>query len=92
MALCLAASLIVHGDFVPYDQLVRYKWWFKQGYMSSTDTCFDIGAATKDAVDEFEKRQREFCRKHKHHEDKMDNVADVSNFSSNHFKKIRRYG
>ena len=81
MALCLAASLIVHGDFVPYDQLVRYKWWFKHGYMSSTDTCFDIGAATKDAVDEFEKRQRGFCRKHNLHEDKMDNVSDLPNFS-----------
>ncbi|CAF3823727.1 unnamed protein product [Rotaria sp. Silwood1] len=36
MALCLAISLIACQDFVPYDQLVRYKWWYRHGYMSST--------------------------------------------------------
>jgi ADP-ribosyl-[dinitrogen reductase] hydrolase len=53
MALCLAVSLIVQRDFVPYDQLVRYKWWHLYGYMSSTGKCFDIGAATKQAVEQF---------------------------------------
>ena len=46
MALCLALSLIAKKDFVPYDQLVRYQWWYQQGFMSSTGHCFDIGAAT----------------------------------------------
>jgi len=59
MALCLAASLIIKGGFNGYDQLVRYKRWYKNGYMSSTGSCFDIGAATRDAIKEFENRQRQ---------------------------------
>ena len=58
MALCLAASLIVKGGFNGYDQLVRYKRWYRDGYMSSTGQCFDIGASTREAIEEFEKRQR----------------------------------
>ncbi|CAF4805776.1 unnamed protein product, partial [Rotaria sp. Silwood1] len=50
MALCLANSLIACQDFVPYDQLVRYKWWYRHGYMSSTGQCFDIGAATRQSI------------------------------------------
>ncbi|CAF1631361.1 unnamed protein product, partial [Didymodactylos carnosus] len=57
MALCLAASLIVKKDFQPYDQLVRYKWWWKNGYMSSTGKCFDIGSSTKQSLEEFLRRQ-----------------------------------
>ncbi|CAF0835878.1 unnamed protein product [Adineta ricciae] len=57
MALCLANSLIVNHGFNAYDQLVRYKWWYKYGYMSSTGQCFDIGAATKQSIDEFRRRQ-----------------------------------
>jgi ADP-ribosylglycohydrolase len=63
MTLCLAISLIFNGDFNPYDQLVRYKWWYRNGYMSSTGQCFDIGAATKQALHEFERRQRAFAEK-----------------------------
>ncbi|CAF1060218.1 unnamed protein product [Rotaria sp. Silwood1] len=64
MALCLANSLIACQDFVPYDQLVRYKWWYRHGYMSSTGQCFDIGAATRQSIEEFEKRQRKFAHDH----------------------------
>ncbi|CAF4405475.1 unnamed protein product, partial [Adineta steineri] len=60
IALCLANSLVARKDFIPYDQLVRYKWWFRHGYMSSTGTCFDIGAATKRSLIEFEHRQQVF--------------------------------
>ncbi|CAF2387630.1 unnamed protein product [Rotaria sp. Silwood2] len=59
MALCLAASLISKGGFDSYDQLLRYKWWYRKGYMSSTGTCFDIGASTRQAIEEFEKRQHQ---------------------------------
>ncbi|CAF0908170.1 unnamed protein product [Adineta ricciae] len=62
MALCLAASFIVKDGFDAYDQLVRYKWWYRRGYMSSTGNCFDIGQATRDAITTFEKRQRQ-CAK-----------------------------
>jgi ADP-ribosyl-[dinitrogen reductase] hydrolase len=64
MALCLANSLVVCQDFIPYDQLVRYKWWHRDGYMSSTGKCFDIGAATKRSLEEFEQRQRVFGQKY----------------------------
>lgn len=57
MALCLAASLITKGGYDAYDQLVRYKWWYRNGYMSSTGTCFDIGSSTRQAINEFESRQ-----------------------------------
>jgi ADP-ribosyl-[dinitrogen reductase] hydrolase len=63
MALCLANSLVARRGFVPYDQLVRYKWWYKLGYMSSTGECFDIGAATKNSIVEFERRQKDFAKK-----------------------------
>ncbi|CAF1027726.1 unnamed protein product [Adineta steineri] len=59
MALCLAASLIVKSGFDDYDQLVRYKWWYRKGYMSSTGSCFDIGNATRAAITKFENRQRQ---------------------------------
>jgi ADP-ribosylglycohydrolase len=59
MALCLANSLVARRGFVPYDQLVRYKWWYNYGYMSSTGQCFDIGAATRQSIVEFEHRQKQ---------------------------------
>ncbi|CAF1497189.1 unnamed protein product, partial [Adineta steineri] len=64
MALCLANSLIANRDYNPYDQLVRYKWWYKHGYMSSTGQCFDIGAATRQSVLEFEQRQKQYAKSH----------------------------
>ncbi|CAF3611994.1 unnamed protein product [Rotaria sp. Silwood1] len=61
MALCLINSLIARHGFVPYDQLVRYKWWYRHGYMSSTGRCFDIGSATTQSIREFERRQMIFA-------------------------------
>ena len=63
MALCLANSLVARRDFVPYDQLVRYRWWHINGYMSSTGKCFDIGAATSQSLTEFGRRQKDFAEK-----------------------------
>lgn len=76
MALCLANSLVVHGNFIPYDQLVRYKWWYRYGYMSSTGECFDIGAATKQSVEEFERRQEDFREKCKIPPEHIDFISD----------------
>ena len=58
MALCLAASLITCKTFNPYDQMVRYKWWYKHGYLSAVGKCFDIGASTRNALEEFSHRQQ----------------------------------
>ncbi|CAF3341506.1 unnamed protein product [Rotaria socialis] len=62
MALCLASSLITKKGFNPYDQLVRYKWWYKHGYLSSTGHCFDIGNATRASLEEFYARQMQLKR------------------------------
>ncbi|CAF1244725.1 unnamed protein product [Adineta steineri] len=76
MAICLANSLISHSRFNPYDQLVRYKWWFRSGYMSSTGECFDIGAATKQSILEFEKRQNVFAKHNNLIQNDMDALSD----------------
>ncbi|CAF1291292.1 unnamed protein product [Rotaria magnacalcarata] len=77
MALCLANSLVCRKDFVPYDQLVRYKWWYKNGYMSSTGRCFDIGAATSQSLHEFEYRQQIFARSYNIPIDQLDFLSDT---------------
>ena len=53
MALCLARSLIECKGFDPADQMQRYVRWFKDGYLSSTGRCFDIGRTTRAALDKF---------------------------------------
>lgn len=53
MALCIAASLLETGNFDPDDQLRRYVRWYRDGYMSSTGRCFDIGNATASALRRF---------------------------------------
>ena len=55
MALCLAASLIEREDFNPTDQMERYVRWWREGYMSSTGRCFDIGNTVSDALSRFER-------------------------------------
>jgi ADP-ribosyl-[dinitrogen reductase] hydrolase len=54
MALCLAESLVETGGFVPADQCRRYLRWWRQGHLSSTGQCFDIGTATRTALERFE--------------------------------------
>jgi ADP-ribosyl-[dinitrogen reductase] hydrolase len=50
MALCLAESLIEKRGFDPKDQMDRYCRWWKEGYLSSTGTCFDIGIIVRTAL------------------------------------------
>lgn len=50
MALCLATSLVECGGFDPRDQMDRYWRWSREGYLSSTGTCFDIGNTVRDAL------------------------------------------
>ena len=52
MALCLGASLLACG-FDLGEQIQRYLRWYDHGYMSSTGTCFDIGAATANALERY---------------------------------------
>jgi len=53
MALCLAESLLEKHGFDAIDQLERYVRWWKEGYLSSTGECFDIGNATREALSRF---------------------------------------
>lgn len=55
MALCSGVSLCLHGGFNPQDQMERFTRWFRQGYLSSTGRCFDIGNRTRAAVKRFER-------------------------------------
>ncbi len=60
MALCLAESLIEKKGFDPVDQLQRYVRWYREGYMSSTGQCFDIGNTVGRALHLFEQTGQPF--------------------------------
>jgi ADP-ribosylglycohydrolase len=53
MALCLAESLIEKRTFDPKDQMDRYCRWWKEGYVSSTGTCFDIGLTVRNSLESY---------------------------------------
>jgi len=53
MALCLAESLLERKGFDAKDQMERYLNWYQHGYLSSTGRCFDIGNATRAALEKF---------------------------------------
>jgi ADP-ribosyl-[dinitrogen reductase] hydrolase len=55
MALCLATSLLETGAFDPLDQMTRYVRWWRDGYLSSTGNCFDIGNTISAALSRFER-------------------------------------
>ena len=82
MALCLGISLVTRRAFVPYDQLVRYKWWYISGYMSSVGQCFDIGAATKQSVDKFIRSQKALAKKYRISKERLDYLSDTSNLGN----------
>jgi len=50
MALCLAESLIERQGFDPRDQVVRYRRWQQEGYLSATGQCVGITAGTARAL------------------------------------------
>jgi ADP-ribosyl-[dinitrogen reductase] hydrolase len=50
MALCLAESLLIKNGFDATDQMTRYLDWWRNGYLSSTGKCFDIGMTIRDAL------------------------------------------
>ncbi len=54
MALCLAESLVECGGFDARDQMDRYVRWWKEGYLSSTNECFDIGGTVRDALNRYQ--------------------------------------
>ncbi|MGA2262831.1 MAG: ADP-ribosylglycohydrolase family protein [Acidobacteriota bacterium] len=61
MALCLAESLLEKQGFDAVDQLERYVRWWKEGHLSSTGKCFDIGSTTREALELFVRTRKPFC-------------------------------
>jgi ADP-ribosylglycohydrolase len=61
MALCLAESLVECAGFDPADQMRRYLRWFRQGHLSSTGQCFDIGNTVRAALLRFERTGEPFA-------------------------------
>ena len=55
MALCLAESLIECKGFDPGDQMRWYLRWHREGHLSSTGRCFDIGNTIRDALMRFKR-------------------------------------
>lgn len=53
MALCLAESIVERGGFDPADQMRRYVRWWREGHLSATGRCFDIGNQTRAALAAF---------------------------------------
>jgi len=54
MALCLAESLVERRGLDAGDQMQRYVRWWRDGYLSSTGRCFDIGNTVAAALRRFE--------------------------------------
>ena len=61
MALCLTESLIEQQGFDPVDQLERYLRWYREGHLSSTGACFDIGNTVRVALLRFERTRQPYC-------------------------------
>lgn len=53
MALALADSLIARGGFDAADVMNRFVAWWQEGRYSCTGVCFDIGNATRQALDRY---------------------------------------
>lgn len=60
MALCLATSLIEKQGFDSVDQMNRYWDWYKNGYLSSTGRCFDIGNTVRQALERYKHTDNSF--------------------------------
>jgi len=64
MALCLAESLIERHGFDPRDQVVRYRRWQQEGYLSATGQCVGITAGTARALALAQWRRQVFSGSH----------------------------
>jgi ADP-ribosylglycohydrolase len=61
MALCLAVSVTECKGFDALDQMERYRRWYREGYMSCTGRCFDIGLTVQAALRKFEATGQPYC-------------------------------
>jgi ADP-ribosyl-[dinitrogen reductase] hydrolase len=63
MALCLATSLVSKNGFDPADQMDRYWDWYRNGYLSSTGSFFDIGSTVRQALETYKQTGDPFSGK-----------------------------
>ncbi len=61
MALCLADSLIFTHEFDATDLMNRFVNWYQHGVNSVTGECFDIGTATRMALDTYLKTREPYA-------------------------------
>ena len=61
MAMCLAESLLARQGFDEVDQMDRYRQWYRAGYWSCRDHCFDIGNIVRGAVELYEESGEGYC-------------------------------
>src|SRR4029079_9650947 len=61
MALCLAEGLVTQQKFNPVHQLETYVRWYRHGHLSVKGRCFDIGNATRGALERFLRKGEPFC-------------------------------
>ncbi|WP_415911926.1 ADP-ribosylglycohydrolase family protein [Neptuniibacter sp. QD37_11] len=58
MALCTAMSILQNGELNQDNLLKNYLRWYREGYLSSTGVCFDIGNQTREVLEVFEKAKK----------------------------------
>lgn len=61
MAFCLGESLVQCRGFNPTDQMDRYLRWYREGYLSSTGKCFDIGNTVRESLLRYERTGEPFA-------------------------------
>lgn len=61
MALCMAASILKKDGFDPADQMARYLKCWKEGYLSATGACFDIGNTVRAAQAKYAATREPYC-------------------------------
>ncbi|MBV8876753.1 MAG: ADP-ribosylglycohydrolase family protein [Gammaproteobacteria bacterium] len=64
MALCLAESLLEREGFDAHDQVMRYRRWQQEGYLSATGQCVGITAGTARALALAQWRRQPFAGTH----------------------------
>jgi ADP-ribosylglycohydrolase len=57
----MAESLVAKQAFDPVHQLETYVRWYRQGHLSVKGRCFDIGNATRSALERFIRGGEPFC-------------------------------
>ncbi len=54
LMLCVLTSLLEKKEYDLKDQMEKFMKWWKEGYLSSTGVCFDIGNTTKASLMRYE--------------------------------------